>query len=247
MTNSIGARIRYLRKILGLQQEDLAAALFIKRAYVSQIETGKQEPSETLIALIASKFNISKKWLITGEEPIRTELDNRLKKEKARYALETGIGLETVGKRIRFARLYREMPASQLNAMLATKDDYLFALESGKKEPTDHDIQVISRNVGASEEWLRIGEGPIYFFEKGGLFSPMDNAIFMKETLIKYEADMQEPELNEIIQGIKLFWKQSDEDIRAWFKVHFRRTFPEIEECQKKQAGAKDEHAATGA
>jgi transcriptional regulator with XRE-family HTH domain len=235
MMDSIGERIKYLRSISGFQQEDFANILFIQRGYVSQIETNKQQPSGSLIALIAEKFDVSENWLLKGEEPMRTELNRRVKKEKARYALETGIGLETIGKRIRFARIYKDVASSEINSMLiSTKEDYLYSLESGKKQPTEHDIEVIARYVNASNEWLLTGSGKVDFLEPDGFFSP------------KEESEVQDKELNDIIQGIKLFWKQSKEDVRTWFKLQFRRTFPEIEEWQRKHVEMKDENAATG-
>ncbi|MGD8448995.1 MAG: helix-turn-helix transcriptional regulator [Desulfobacterales bacterium] len=235
MINPIGERVKYLRLILGFQQEDLANILFIQRGYVSQIETNKQQPSDSLIALIAEKFDVSEDWLRKGEDPMRTEFNQRIKKEKARYALETGIGLETVGKRIRFARTYKEVDPTVITSMLiTTKEDYLYSLESGKKQATEHDIEVIAKYVDASKEWLLTGSGKIGFLEMGGLLSPRE------------EPEGQDEELNDIIQGIKLFWKQSKEDVRTWFKVQLRLMFSEIEECQKKHAEIQDENAVTG-
>lgn len=247
MSDSIGDRIKYLRFILGFQQEELANILFIQRAYVSQIETSKQQPSDTLIALIAEKFDVSEDWLRTGEEPIRTDLNQRIKKEKARYALETGVGIETIGQRIRFARIYREVAPTVINSLLITnKEDYLYSLESGKKQPTDHDIEVIARYVDASKEWLLTGSGKVSFVDKGGIFSPTEDSA-VKPINFNSSEVIQDKELNDIIQGIKLFWKQSKEDVRIWFKVEFFRKFPEVEECQKKRARIKDENAAAGA
>jgi transcriptional regulator with XRE-family HTH domain len=234
--DTIGQRISYVRHFFGFSQEEFASIMQVNTSYISMLENNKNQPSDMFISLLSAEFNISIEWLRTGKEPLRTELDIRLKKEKARYALETGIGFETVGKRIRFARIYREIPASVLNKMLTTtKDDYLLALENDKKKPTTHDIEAITKNVGASEEWLLTGSGKVGFLELDGLFSP------------KEESEVQDKELNDIIQGIKLFWKQSKEDVRTWFKLQFRRTFPEIEDFQKKHVEMKDENAVTGA
>lgn len=226
MGQTVGDRIKYLRAIFGLQQEEFAAELYVQRGYIAQIEAGKQ-PSDALIALISAKYDISSDWLHTGVGPIRNDLNLRIKKEKASYALETGFGLETIGQRIRFARLYREIPASQLNSMLSTSDRYLSAIEMGKKDPTKHDIEVIARNVAASEDWILTGTGPIYFMEKGGIFSPIAESSLNS---FKGSEEVQDKELNEIIDGIKRFWEYSSKDVRAWFKVQFKRTFPEIEE-----------------
>jgi transcriptional regulator with XRE-family HTH domain len=238
--DTVGQRISYVRHILGFSQEEFASIMQVNTSYISMLENNKNQPSDMFISLLSAELNISKEWLRTGKDPLRTELDNRLKKEKAGYALETGIGLETVGKRIRFARIYQEIAAPVLNKMLATsKDDYLLALENGKKEPTAHDIKVITSNVGASEEWLLTGKGPVYFFAEGKAFSPMDHSL--KEPVSNSAEGIQDQELNDIIQGIKLFWKQSTAEVRTWFKVQLWRTFPEIEEYQKNRAKIKGE------
>jgi hypothetical protein len=93
----------------------------------------------------------------------------------------------------------------------------------------------MARYVNASNEWLLTGSGKVNFLEPDGFFSP------------KEESEVQDKELNDIIQGIKLFWKQSKEDVKTWFKLQFRRTFPEIEERQRKHVEIKDENAVTGA
>jgi hypothetical protein len=111
-----------------------------------------------------------------------------------------------------------------------TSEDYLYSLESDKKQPTEHDIEVIARQINASKEWLLTGSGKVGFLEVDGIFAPIEG---------------QDKELNNIIEGIKLFWKQSKEEVRTWFKLQFRRTFPEIEECQTKHAEIKDESATT--
>lgn len=60
-------RIKELRKALGLTQQEFADKIGIKRNTVAQYEIGRNEPIDTVINLIVREFNISKKWLRTGE------------------------------------------------------------------------------------------------------------------------------------------------------------------------------------
>ena len=53
-----GGKIQMLRKNHGLSQEKLASILKINRNYLSRIETGKSEPSLSVIRDIAQYFHI---------------------------------------------------------------------------------------------------------------------------------------------------------------------------------------------
>jgi len=65
---SIGLRIRELRSKLGMSQIDFANKLGIKQSPLSQMESGKIQPSIETISNIIRIFNISYSWLIDGIE-----------------------------------------------------------------------------------------------------------------------------------------------------------------------------------
>lgn len=54
---SIGANVKYYRRLNNLSQEELAQKVGVTRAYISQIENGKGIPSEELLAGIAKNLN----------------------------------------------------------------------------------------------------------------------------------------------------------------------------------------------
>ena len=62
----IGDRIRELRKLESLTQEEFALELGIKRGYISTLETHRNEPSEQLIFSICRTFGVSYDWLKYG-------------------------------------------------------------------------------------------------------------------------------------------------------------------------------------
>lgn len=64
--NTIGERIKSVRKSNALTQSDFSNQLRISRPYVSCIENGKDTPSSSLILLISIIFNISEEWIRTG-------------------------------------------------------------------------------------------------------------------------------------------------------------------------------------
>lgn len=60
-------RIRKLRKILDLTQQEFAGRIGMKRNTVANYETGRNEPSASVISLICREFNVNEEWLRTGD------------------------------------------------------------------------------------------------------------------------------------------------------------------------------------
>ncbi len=60
--------LREIRKNKKLNQLQVAMALNISREALSHYETGKREPSLSLLVQMSKYFNVSIHFLITGEE-----------------------------------------------------------------------------------------------------------------------------------------------------------------------------------
>lgn len=67
-------RLKELRKILGLTQQEMADKIGVKRNTIATYESGKVDPSIRTIADICEKFDVREEWLRTGEEPMLVEL-----------------------------------------------------------------------------------------------------------------------------------------------------------------------------
>jgi len=67
-------RLKELRKILGLTQQEMADKIGVKRNTIATYESGKVDPSSRTIADICEKFDVRKEWLRTGEKPMLVEL-----------------------------------------------------------------------------------------------------------------------------------------------------------------------------
>jgi transcriptional regulator with XRE-family HTH domain len=65
--NSLGERIKSIRKECDLSQKDFGERINISDGHISAIEKNKTKPSERLIQLICLNFGINEKWLRTGE------------------------------------------------------------------------------------------------------------------------------------------------------------------------------------
>lgn len=59
-------RIKEIRKKEGLSQQKFADKLGIARGNIAAYEVGKNAPSDAVISLMCTKFNIKEEWLRTG-------------------------------------------------------------------------------------------------------------------------------------------------------------------------------------
>ena len=60
--------LKNARKLKNLNQQKVAIDLNITREALSHYETGKREPSLSLLVQMSEYFNVSINYLITGEE-----------------------------------------------------------------------------------------------------------------------------------------------------------------------------------
>lgn len=65
--STIGERIRTVRKIKGLTQEEFARKLAVTRINITKIENNDHVPSRVLIRLISLTFHVEESWLLTGK------------------------------------------------------------------------------------------------------------------------------------------------------------------------------------
>lgn len=70
---TIGDRVRVVRKEAGLKQKDFADTVHINPNYPSQIERGHRAPGPRLIDDICTHFKVNKAWLVDGQEPMHPE------------------------------------------------------------------------------------------------------------------------------------------------------------------------------
>lgn len=65
--NTIGERIKWLRKDQELTQQAFADKIGVKRNTVATYEIGRNEPLDPIINAICAKFAVNETWLRTGE------------------------------------------------------------------------------------------------------------------------------------------------------------------------------------
>lgn len=59
-------RIKKIRKELDLTQQEFADKLGTARSNIAGYETGKRQPSDAVVSLICTKFNVNEHWLRDG-------------------------------------------------------------------------------------------------------------------------------------------------------------------------------------
>lgn len=68
-------RIKKLRRELDLTQQEFADKIGISRGNIGAYEVGKNAPSDAVISLICTKFNVNENWLRKGTGKMFIELD----------------------------------------------------------------------------------------------------------------------------------------------------------------------------
>lgn len=63
----IGERFKEIRQYKGLTQKQFADSLGIVQGFLSGIERGKKNPSDTLIIALRNLYEINEEWLATGQ------------------------------------------------------------------------------------------------------------------------------------------------------------------------------------
>lgn len=65
---TLGTRIAYLRNKRGISQEEFSKILKIGKSTLGMYETDKREPSNEMSVRIATYFDVSLDWLLTGNK-----------------------------------------------------------------------------------------------------------------------------------------------------------------------------------
>ena len=71
---NIGARIKELRNLVKISQEELADKIKVSRGNVGDWERGRAKPGAEALLLLSKFFNVSVDWILTGEELQTTDL-----------------------------------------------------------------------------------------------------------------------------------------------------------------------------
>ena len=79
-------RIKVVRKALGLNQTDFGSKIGVKQGTVAAYESGARIPLDSVIVSICREFNVSERWLRTGEGEMFVQLSRE--EEITKFAME---------------------------------------------------------------------------------------------------------------------------------------------------------------
>lgn len=75
---TIGGRIKYLRKTKKMNQTEFGKVIKKKQSVIGSYENGIVVPPESVLVLICDKFNINEAWLIHGAGEMERDIDATL-------------------------------------------------------------------------------------------------------------------------------------------------------------------------
>jgi transcriptional regulator with XRE-family HTH domain len=88
---AVGSRVKEIRKILTLNQKEMAEKLHASNTYISDIETGSVNPSHTFFFKLSFVFNVSLDYLYhgIGEMFLKTKVDSEPVKDRSENDIKT--------------------------------------------------------------------------------------------------------------------------------------------------------------
>ena len=79
MSNGIAERVDQLIDTLGIRKVEFARAINVDQSFISQVTSGKRNPSDRTISDICREFAVNEEWLRTGEGEMFADIDRHKK------------------------------------------------------------------------------------------------------------------------------------------------------------------------
>ena len=127
-----------------------------------------------------------------------------------------------IGQRIR--QLRADLSQDDFARELGTVRGYIGDIERGRTKPSLELLLSLAVKYGVSIDWIVTG----------------------KEQPLALSKPFQDPELETMIDALRGFWRESDEEKRTWLKLQFWAALPLVTEWYTKKRHEREE-AASGA
>ncbi|MHB1400274.1 MAG: helix-turn-helix domain-containing protein [Trichloromonadaceae bacterium] len=173
--NTLRNTLKAIRQTLGLTQDQFGEILGISGQQVSAIETGRCEPSKTLLKLAVHELRADPESLGLGDSPAEKSLEGRARKAFSHLVLAAcvtapvtpilagsvaaGVGVATVIMRMLDA--YHAKTESELAKKLEIQRGVLWRWKKGGSVPNKYLIKA-SQDTGKTVEWFLTGGGEKY-------------------------------------------------------------------------------------
>lgn len=147
-------RIRKLRRILDLTQEKFAERIGIKRNTVATYESGRNEPVDSVVALICREFHVNEEWLRNGTgEMFAQDSEDEMQVLTEKYSL-------SAADRILIEK-FVSLKADTRNAILEFMADVVASIQESEEDFSD--VPLTSKEFERNFQVLEDDE------KKGGL------------------------------------------------------------------------------
>jgi len=156
----VNERIRKLRRLLDLTQQEFADRIGMKRNTVANYETNRNEPSASVITLICREFQVNEEWLRTGGgeifAPKATNALDALAKERN---LTHGVYL-FIEKLLNLKPEYQQVFVDlSVEVAAALADDKGVPADS-HEYPTNEEIMVTLKKAAEGKSLKKVSEIP---------------------------------------------------------------------------------------
>lgn len=123
-------RIRKLRRELDLTQEKFAERIGIKRNTIATYESGRNEPVDSVVALICREFHVNEEWLRNGTgEMFAQDSEDELQALTEKYSLSPA-------DRVLIEK-YVSLKADTRNAILEFMKDVVASMQESSGDYSD--------------------------------------------------------------------------------------------------------------
>lgn len=123
-------RIRKLRRELDLTQEKFAERIGIKRNTIATYESGRNEPVDSVVALICREFHVNEEWLRNGTgEMFAQDSEDELQALTEKYSLSPA-------DRVLIEK-YVSLKADTRNAILEFMKDVVASMQKSAGDYSD--------------------------------------------------------------------------------------------------------------
>ncbi len=146
-TGNIHERLKYLRKTLGLSQEEFGKRIGKSLRTIQYWEAGTVHVPDTALKLISQVFSVSYNWLKTGQ--------GEMWEKREKFPM-------SVGERIKQLRELLGLTQTEFASRIGITYKMLGLYERGKYEPPEKVLKLISSTFGVSYEWLKEGKGEMW-------------------------------------------------------------------------------------
>lgn len=170
-------RIKEIREVLKLSQEEFGKRIGITRAAISNIEKGIRNPSEQTIKFICKEYKINQNWLKSGiGEMFSNDQD---------IFLGDLTELNSLGERIKKLRIVLSLSQREFGERIGISKTSVSRLEKNERNPSEQTIKSICREFNINYAWLKDGIGDMFLNTSKDLFDQLANKYNLNEFDIK--------------------------------------------------------------